>query len=151
MATAVGIDEAGDAHRLDPATIGGTDEVMLAATTVAAPCARARRGRPACAPRSPAGVAGDRGLVAVELRSETHDAIAWFDGARDPLAVGHPRPLRRDPVMPVRLDRVRMLIGTYLAVWALAGRPHREVSPGRGRAQPGQPDGITGSPRSGRG
>lgn len=84
VATAVGIDESGDAHRLDPVAIGGTDEVMLAATTVA----RAVRSGEAETARLCAEIAGrvadEHDLVAVELRSETHDAIAWFDGDRDP-------------------------------------------------------------------
>jgi hypothetical protein len=98
VATAVGIDRAGDAHRLDPVAIGGTGEVMQAAETVGL---AVRAGEPElsrlCAEIADR-LAGDGQLVAVELRSESHDAVAWFDGDRDPAAsVTHTRCEVRSP------------------------------------------------------
>ena len=92
VATAVGVDGAGAVHRLDPVTIGGTGEVMQAAETVGL---AVRAGEPElsrlCA-EIVGRLAGDGHLVAVEIRSESHDAVAWFDGDRDPAAsVTHAR------------------------------------------------------------
>ena len=86
VATAVGVDAAGVVHRLDPVAIGGTGEVMQAAETVGI---AVRAGAPELGRlcREIAGrLAGDGEYVAVEIRSESHDAVAWFDGDRDPAA-----------------------------------------------------------------
>jgi hypothetical protein len=86
VATAVGVDRAGDAHRLDPVAIGGTGEVMQAAETVGL---AVRSGEPELSrlcSEIAGRLAGDSELLAVELRSETHDVVAWFDGDREPAA-----------------------------------------------------------------
>jgi hypothetical protein len=73
VATAVGLDASGAAHRLDPHAIGGGDEVMLAASAVR----RAVAGDDAprfC--REVAGRVDDAGVVAVEVRTERRDAVA---------------------------------------------------------------------------
>jgi hypothetical protein len=86
VATAVGIDAAGGAHRLDPALIGGTGEVMLAATTVRLAVDAGEDELVRLCREIASRAAGDPGLVAVELRTEIHDAVAWFDGDREPAA-----------------------------------------------------------------
>jgi hypothetical protein len=86
VATAVGVDRAGGAHRLDPVAIGGTGEVMQAAETVGL---AVRAGEPElgrlCAEIATR-LAADGEYIAVEIRSEGHDAVAWFDGDREPSA-----------------------------------------------------------------
>lgn len=87
VATAVGLDESGRVRRLDPDTIGGTGEVMLAATTVRRAVgdgedATARL----CREIADRIDEGDE-IVAVELRTETHDAVSWFAGQREPIDV----------------------------------------------------------------
>ena len=87
VATAVRVDDAGHRHRLDPELIGGTGEVMLAATTV-----RLAVSDGTTATRRLCDEIADRlqrgpDTVAVELRTEVHDADAWFRGRRRPLRV----------------------------------------------------------------
>jgi hypothetical protein len=86
VATAVGLDDRGAALRLDPHAIGGGDEVMLAASAVR----RAVAAGGAEAARFCAEVAGrvdDPHVVAVELRTERHDAVADPTADRPPVAV----------------------------------------------------------------
>lgn len=88
VATAVGVDEDGRRHRLDPHAIGGGDEVMLAASAVrravdAGPDETARF----CAEVADR-LAPDGETVAVEIRTELRDAVA------DPTADDEPRELR---------------------------------------------------------
>ena len=86
VATAVGVDNAGVAYRLDPVAIGGTGEVMQAAETVGI---AVRAGEPElgrlCAEIA-SRLPGDAEYVAVEIRTESHDAVAWFDGDHQPAA-----------------------------------------------------------------
>lgn len=89
VATVVGLTAGGGVERLTPQLIGGADEVVLAVET-AARAVRAGGERPAALCREVAGrVAGARPEVtAVEVRVETHDAIAYFtDDATEPRAV----------------------------------------------------------------
>ena len=84
VATAVGLDAAGDVHRLDPHAIGGGDEVMLAASAVRRAVASGD------APRFCTEVArrvDDEGVVAVEVRTERRDAVADPTAADPPLGV----------------------------------------------------------------
>lgn len=83
--TAVGFDAAGGRHRLDPTRIAGGIEVIRAAVTVsrsiragdtAALCAEiAERAR------------GRAELVRIEVVSETHDVVDFFEVSKTPLAV----------------------------------------------------------------
>jgi len=92
VGTAVAFDAAGAIHRLDPRAVGGGDEVMLAASTVRI----AIEGGTASADRLCREIAdrlaGDAVARRVEVRTEVHDALAWFEGDRDPLdVVAHAR------------------------------------------------------------
>lgn len=83
--TAVGRDVNGARHRLNPSVIAGGIEVIRAAVTVsrsirvgdtAALCAEiAARAR------------GREGIVRIEVVSETHDVVAFFEVSKEPLAV----------------------------------------------------------------
>lgn len=88
VATAVGVGAEGATERLDPHVIGGTDEVMQAASTMSA----AVRAGDADLERLCAEIAGrlagrDDAPLMVQIRSEVHAAVAWFDGRREPLDV----------------------------------------------------------------
>lgn len=87
VGTAVGVEPDGAARRLDPQSVGGGDEVMLAASTVR----QAINGGAAATARLcteiAARVAGDASITTVEIRTERHDSLAWFAGDRDPLEV----------------------------------------------------------------
>lgn len=89
VATVVGRADDGTVERLTPQLIGGTDEVVLAVET-AARAVRAGGGRPVALCREVATrLARSRpGIVTVEVRVETHDAVAYFtDDRREPAAV----------------------------------------------------------------
>lgn len=90
VATVVGVDGDGEVRRLDPHLVGGTDEVMLAVTT-ASRAVRAGKERAAglCREVAERIAASSRDeLVGVEVRVETHDAVARFaDGDREPRSV----------------------------------------------------------------
>lgn len=85
VATVVGVDAEGRAHRLSPALIGGSAEPMQAVATAG----RAARGtaadrRALCRRVADRVAAGGRDeLVAVALRVETHDAVANVEGDPD--------------------------------------------------------------------
>lgn len=95
LATAVGIDAAGEAVRLDPHAIGGGDEPMLAASAAR----RAVAGGPEAAERYCAEVAtrigrdagkqgsSDGRIVEVEVRTEVRDVVADPAAREDPLDV----------------------------------------------------------------
>jgi hypothetical protein len=73
-------DESGRERRLDAQEIGGTDEPMQAAMTVSQAI------RTGTAPELCAEIAGalaERGTV--EIVTAGYDAIAWFEGRRDPV------------------------------------------------------------------
>jgi hypothetical protein len=91
IATVVGVDDEGRVQRLSPQLVNGTREIVQAAAVVAHEVAAGQAARlcrevaaraAALAPRG--GRAG--ALVAVEVVTETYDAVAWFDGDREPLA-----------------------------------------------------------------
>jgi hypothetical protein len=80
----VGVDAAGADIRLSPESIAGTDEVIQAGGAVA----RAVAGRgddPAALCQRVADRLVGEDPVAVEVRTDRYDAIAWFRGDRDPL------------------------------------------------------------------
>lgn len=81
----IGLDAAGRDVVLDPETIAGTDEVIVAGSIVTQ-AVRAGSTAPAelCAAAA-ARVGADQGIVALEVRTDRVDAIAWFDGRREPL------------------------------------------------------------------
>lgn len=85
--TAVGVHADGTWERLNPNLIAGGIEVIHAAVTVTE---SVRRGdTPALCAEIAARVATSsarRDVVAVEVVSETHDVVAWFDGADVPVA-----------------------------------------------------------------
>jgi len=81
--TAVAIRADGTVVRLTPAEIGGTTVVNQAASVVTTAIVGGRAGE-LCT--TIAGrVAGDAGLVAVEVLTERYDAVRWFDGDRTPV------------------------------------------------------------------
>ena len=86
--TAVGYRADGARVRLSPDLVAGGIEVIHAAVTVDE---SVRRGdTPALCAEIAARVAraaSRRDVVRVEVVSETHDVIAWFDGAGEPSAV----------------------------------------------------------------
>ena len=84
LATAVGVDRAGGSHRLDPVAIGGTSEVMQASETLDLAVVVGEPELSRLCGEIAGRVVADPELVAVELRSETYDAIAWFDGDHQP-------------------------------------------------------------------
>lgn len=95
FAVVVGYDTTGRAHRLSPTVIGGSDQVIHAATTVrnaiiGGPGASDELcieilGRVLDADRE-AGAGFDRDdVVTVEIATERHDAVAWFEGDERPI------------------------------------------------------------------
>lgn len=86
LATAVGITGGGEVVRLDPQRIGGGDEVMLAAATVSRAVAAGPEASAQLCREIADRVAVD-GVVAVEVRVETYESVAWFSGDRAPLGV----------------------------------------------------------------
>jgi hypothetical protein len=82
VATVVGVGPDG-VERLSSQEIGGTDEPMLAAETVARAVARGQADA-LCAEvarRVRAGHGADR----LEVVTERYDTLAWFDGGHEPL------------------------------------------------------------------
>jgi len=87
VATAVGIDAGGEAHRLRPHAIGGGDEPMLAVSAARG----AVDGGEAAAARYCREVAERvterSGITAVEVRTEVRDAVDDVDADGEPLDV----------------------------------------------------------------
>lgn len=85
--TAVGVHADGTWERLNPNLVAGGIEVIHAAVTVTE---SVRRGdTPALCAEIAARVASSsarRDVVAVEVVSETHDVVTWFDGPDVPLS-----------------------------------------------------------------
>ena len=86
--TAVGLRADGSVERLSPRLVTGTDEVILAASTVTnAVAGGAATAADLCAEIATR-VAASRGDVArVRLATETYDAVDYFDGHRTPSSV----------------------------------------------------------------
>lgn len=82
VVTAVGVDRDDAVERLDPETIADSDEVMLAAATVRRAVAAGTDAR-LCVEIAERLSGG--GVRAVEIRTETYDAVAYFDGDTEPL------------------------------------------------------------------
>lgn len=90
VATVVGVDGDGEVRRLDPHLVGGTDEVMLAVTTASRAVRAGKEGSAGlCREVAERIAASSRDeLVGVEVRVETHDAVAYFAGDdREPRSV----------------------------------------------------------------
>lgn len=91
LATVVGLDADGEARRLSPRLVNGTAEVVQASAVVAREVAAGHAER-LCAEvagrvgaAGPSAAPGRSPLVAVEVVTETFDAVAWFDGEQEPL------------------------------------------------------------------
>lgn len=80
---AVGIDVSGADVILDPEAIGGTDEVIVAGSTVRQ-AVRDDRADQLCLEILDR-VDDRREVVGVEIRSDLIDARAWYDGDRHPI------------------------------------------------------------------
>lgn len=82
----VGVDAAGNDVTLDPETIAGTDEVIIAGSVVTQ-AVRAGDGAVAtlCLAAAERLAGRDGAVVALEVRTDRVDAIAWFDGNPTPL------------------------------------------------------------------
>lgn len=82
----VGIDESGGTVTLDPETIAGTDEIIVAGSIVRQ---AVRGGTTAlallCAEVAVRAAERD-GIVAIEVRTDRVDAIGWYSGKREPLS-----------------------------------------------------------------
>ena len=91
---AVGIDADGRVVRLDPAAIGGTDQIIQAARTLG-DSVRSGATDPLCAEIASRVSARWAEVVMVEIATETHDVVGWFDAEPDP-ATGQPTPIRRE-------------------------------------------------------
>ena len=76
--TAVGVDAAGDEHRLDPHAIGGGDEPVLAAEAARY---AVRNGEAAEYCAEVAGRVDDADIVAVVVRTEVRDAVTDVDAS----------------------------------------------------------------------
>jgi hypothetical protein len=89
VATAVGIDADGTAHRLGPHAIGGGDEAMLAASAVRRAAAAGGAETARFCEEVAARVAGDgrTDLRAVQIRTEVRDAVADVEAEDAPLDV----------------------------------------------------------------
>jgi hypothetical protein len=86
--TAVGLRADGSTATLSPGLVTGTDEVILAASTVT----NAVAGGPATAAALCAEIAGRvaasrRDVTQVRLATETYDAVDWFAGHKNPSSV----------------------------------------------------------------
>lgn len=86
ISTAVGIDRNHDVHRLGPRAIAGSDEVVLAAEQVRL-AVQEGPGSSRALCREVADRVHDLRVVAVEVRTETRDAVADIDADGEPLAV----------------------------------------------------------------
>ncbi|HSL56527.1 MAG TPA: hypothetical protein VK866_01665 [Acidimicrobiales bacterium] len=86
VATAVGLDAAGDRHRLSPELISGSDEPMLAIATVSR-SVRDGRADALCAEIARRVAASGRDLEAVDVVVERHDSVAFFAGDGTPTTV----------------------------------------------------------------
>ena len=85
VATAVGVRGPDDVVRLDPITIADSDEIMLAAATVRRAVRTGAEAR-LCAEIADR-LAGDTVLQAVEIRTETYDAIRYLADETAPDAI----------------------------------------------------------------
>jgi hypothetical protein len=82
--TAVGVDRAGRSVRLSPEVIAGGGEVILAAETVSK---SVQRGDTDALCREIAARADGRDLLSIQIVTERHDVIRWFEGHEEPLGV----------------------------------------------------------------
>ena len=83
--TAMGLRSDGTAVTLSPQLVTGTDEVILAASTVSnAVAAGPERTARLCAEIAGRLAAGRPDVVQVRIATETIDAVAWFDGETTP-------------------------------------------------------------------
>lgn len=84
LTNVAGIGAGGEVHRLSAREVTGTDEVMLAVATVVR-AVNEGRAEELCAAVA-AGV--DRPeVMAVEVRTERVDSVAWLEGDREPESV----------------------------------------------------------------
>ena len=83
--TAVGYDGGGARHRLSPTLIAGGIEVIHAAVTVSA--AIERGDTPALCAEIAERARARPAIVRIEVVSETHDVIAYFEGHHEPRSV----------------------------------------------------------------
>ncbi|HEC08869.1 MAG TPA: hypothetical protein ENI86_04760 [Acidimicrobiales bacterium] len=90
--TVVGFTASGGLVRLPPEIVAGTDEVIVAGSVVT----RAVAGGPEASSRLCEAAAGRlttdgseryTAVVRLEVRSETYDAIGWFQGDRTPVSI----------------------------------------------------------------
>ena len=86
--TAVGLRADGSVERLSPRLVTGTDEVILAASTVTNAVAAGPATAAALCAEIAGRVAASRADVAqIRLATETYDAVDYFDGQRTPAGV----------------------------------------------------------------
>ena len=86
--TAVGLRADGSVERLSPRLVTGTDEVILAASTVTnAVAAGPATAAGLCAEIAGRVAAGRADVTQIRLATETFDAVDYFDGQRTPAAV----------------------------------------------------------------
>jgi hypothetical protein len=83
--TAVGVDRDGHQVILDPRTIGGSTEAVHATETVRFAIADATTDE-LCVEITRRLGARRAEIAAVEVRTDTYDAVAWFEGDEDPVA-----------------------------------------------------------------
>jgi hypothetical protein len=86
--TAVGLRADGSVERLSPRLVTGTDEVILAASTVTNAVAAGSAAAAGLCAEIAGRVAASRGdVVQIRLATETYDAVDYFDGQRTPANV----------------------------------------------------------------
>lgn len=86
LATAVGVGDDGEIRRLSPRLINGTFEVVQASAVVSAAIRRGAADQLCREVATRIGGQGREDLARVEVVTETHDAVAFFAGERDPSA-----------------------------------------------------------------
>lgn len=84
LATAVAESADGEVSRLDPRTIAGSDEVILAAATVSR---AVRRGRAEALCREIADRIDDPEISRIVVRTERHDLVASLTDDAEPLSI----------------------------------------------------------------
>ena len=76
----VGIDVEGRVITLDPETIAGTDEIIVAGSIVSQAVRAGSTATTALCTEAARRISDPETIVSVEVRTDVIDAIAWFEG-----------------------------------------------------------------------
>lgn len=100
---AVGVDAEGRQVRLDPAAIGGSDQIIQAARALG-DSVRSGTTDALCGEIASRVSGRWPEVVSIQIATETHDVVGWFGADADP-QTGQPKPVRRQVHTTCPVDR----------------------------------------------